>query len=70
MEFVRAVSTIFPSSMKRITQTELERWGLCSVRINWKVFCGSCSDTLTAMIGDEMGLGKTLQVCERTTSCT
>ena len=72
MEFVRAVGRISSPSRtpaKRLTQSELDQWGICEVKLrpyqleglSWLV--QRHSDGHGCILGDEMGLGKTLQVC-------
>ena len=72
MEFVRAVSKVSSSSgepLKKLSQSDLNGWGLCSVKLrpyqldglSWLV--KRYSNGHGCILGDEMGLGKTLQVC-------
>ena len=75
MEFVRAVGRVsLPSRppAKKLAQSELDRWGICDVKLrpyqleglSWLV--QRHSDGHGCILGDEMGLGKTLQVCTTT----
>ena len=56
--------------MKKSSQSGLDGWGLCYVKLrdyqldglSWLV--QRYSDGHGCILGDEMGLGKTLQVCD------
>ena len=72
MEFVQAVSKVSSHSrepVKKLSQSELDEWGLCDVKLrpyqldglSWLV--QRHLDGHGCILGDEMGLGKTLQVC-------
>ena len=70
MEFVRAVRKAASStaSVRKITQTELDGWGIRDVKLRQYQLEGLSwlaqrhSDGHGCILGDEMGLGKTLQV--------
>ena len=71
MEFVKSIGKLSSSSkvlVKKLSQPELDGWGLCGVKLrpyqldglSWLV--QRHSDGHGCILGDEMGLGKTLQV--------
>lgn len=72
MEFVRAVGKVSSSSrrpVEKLSQSDLDGWGLCGVKLRAYQLDGLSwlvqrhSDGHGCILGDEMGLGKTLQVC-------
>lgn len=72
MEFVRAVSKVSSSSrgpVKKLSQSDLDGWGLCSMKLRSYQLDGLSwlvqrhLNGHGCILGDEMGLGKTLQVC-------
>lgn len=71
MEFVTAVKALArakQSDLDRVTQVQLERWGLQKVQLRQHQLEGvtwlaeRCDRSHGCILGDEMGLGKTLQV--------
>ena len=69
MQAVGRVSLPSGTLAKKLAQFELDRWGICDVKLrpyqleglSWLV--QRHSDGHGCILGDEMGLGKTLQVC-------
>lgn len=70
MEFVTAVRTLqraTQSAVGKVTQQDLETWGLQEVKLRPHQLEGvtwlaeRCNHNHGSILGDEMGLGKTLQ---------
>lgn len=68
MEFEKAVRSLRSSSLEKMTQKDLERWGLTRMKLHAHQLEGVkwLAERHDAghgcILGDEMGLGKTLQV--------